>query len=178
MLDQEVPQPTPPPRYTQELILWILACLYTFYRLNWSSPFAFSHHLHLPIHEAGHLLFTPFGEVMHFLGGSLFQVAFPLVFVGSFVLRRDLFSAFLVLLWSGDSLIDVSFYVADAYDQALPLIGGEHDWAYLLGVIDKVHYASQLGHAVWWWGALTMLAGCIGAAWVLNHKAGFIRIKS
>lgn len=169
--------PLPEPTYTKELVLLGLACAYTVYRLGWSSPFAFSHNLHLPIHEAGHLLLTPFGEFMHFLGGSLFQVMFPLVFMGSFILRRDLFSAFLVLLWSGDALIDISFYVADAYAQEMPLIGGEHDWAYLLGVLDKVHYATPLGHFVWNWGALTMLLGCAGALWVLNRRAGFIRVK-
>ena len=166
------------PSYTQELVLLALAWVYTLYRLYWSSPFPWSHNIHLPIHEAGHLLFTPFGEFMHFLGGSLFQVAFPLAFVVSFIFRREVFSAILVLIWCGDSLIDVSYYIGDAYAQQMPLIGGEHDWAYLLGELDKVHYATQLGTFTWWWGALLMLGACVGATFVLNQKAGFIRVKA
>lgn len=165
------------PRYYTEAALWVLACFYTFYRLRWSSPFALSHNIHLPIHEAGHFIFTPLGEWMHFLGGSFFQVVFPLAFSVSFLLRKELFSAILVLLWCGDSLIDVSFYVGDAYAQEMPLIGGEHDWAYLLGSIDKVHYATEFGNFTWWCGALVMLMACLGGAMALNHKAGFIKIR-
>lgn len=75
-------------------------------------------------------------------------------------------------------MIDVSFYVGDAYAQELQLIGGEHDWAYLLGSIDKVHYATTLGALTWWCGALVMLAGCLGGAMALNHKAGFVKIRA
>jgi hypothetical protein len=169
--------PSPSFQYT-EVVLLILACGYTFHRLGWSSSDALSHTVHLPIHEAGHFIFTPFGEWMHFLGGSLFQVVFPLAFSVSFLLRKELFSAILVLLWCGDSLIDVSFYVGDAYHQELQLIGGEHDWAYLLGSIDKVHYATELGNFTWWCGAMVMLIACFGGALALNQKAGFIKIRA
>lgn len=175
---EEITLEPAPKRYTTELVLLILACCYTVYRLMFSSPFAWTHNLHLPIHEAGHLLFTPFGEFMHFLGGSLFQVIFPVFFTVSFVIRKELFSAILVLIWSGDSLIDVSFYVGDAYAQQMPLIGGEHDWAYLLGVIDKVHHAEALGNFTWWCGALLMIFACAAAAVVLNKKAGYIQVQA
>lgn len=181
MLSEDLPQaPSDSPfRHFTEMALLLLACAYTFHRLRWSDPHALSHNIHLPIHEAGHLIFTPFGEWMHFLGGSLFQVVFPLAFSASFLLRKELFSALLVLLWCGDSLIDVSFYVGDAYAQELQLIGGgEHDWAYLLGSIDKVHYATALGSFTWWCGALVMLGACLGGAIALNHKAGFIKISA
>ena len=58
----------------------------------------------LAIHEFGHMLFMPFGipilgSTMVILGGSLTQVAFPLIFVGYFLKRgedgrrRDVFAA-------------------------------------------------------------------------------------
>lgn len=58
----------------------------------------------LAIHEFGHMLFMPFGiqflgSTMMILGGSLTQVAFPLLFFGYFMRmrkdggRRDLFAA-------------------------------------------------------------------------------------
>ena len=55
---------------------------------------SFMHLIVLPIHEAGHVLFIPFGRFMTVLGGSLFQVLLPLVLMASFVFgfggsRRD-----------------------------------------------------------------------------------------
>ena len=38
---------------------------------------SFMHNILLPIHEAGHVLFRPFGEFMTILGGSLFQLVLP-----------------------------------------------------------------------------------------------------
>ncbi len=40
------------------------------------------HMVNLPFHEAGHLLFAPFGDFMMSLGGSLLQVIVPLVCAG------------------------------------------------------------------------------------------------
>src|SRR5204863_6267935 len=46
------------------------------------------------IHEFGHMLFMPFGipnlgRTMVILGGSLTEVAFPLLFVGYFLRKRE-----------------------------------------------------------------------------------------
>jgi hypothetical protein len=35
-------------------------------------------------------------------------------------------------VWLAESLLNVARYVADAREQALPLLGGEHDWAEIL----------------------------------------------
>jgi hypothetical protein len=40
---------------------------------------SFLHLINLPFHEAGHILFSPFGEFMTTLGGSLTQVLVPIV---------------------------------------------------------------------------------------------------
>ena len=91
--------------------------------------------VNLAIHEAGHLVFGPFGDQLQFAGGSLFQVLVPLVFAGHFAARRQRFAASVVLGWAGASLLNVARYVADARAQELPLLGGEnaiHDWWYLL----------------------------------------------
>ena len=79
----------------------------------------------LAIHEFGHMLFMPFGipilgRTMVILGGSLTQVAFPLLFVGYFLRkredgrRRDAFAAMVCLWWSAINLLDVSIYCADS----------------------------------------------------------------
>lgn len=91
--------------------------------------------VNLAVHEAGHVLFQPFGDPLDVLGGSLFQVLVPLAFVAYFLVRRDPWSASVVLAWVGVSLTNVARYIADARAQDLPLLGGEnviHDWWYLL----------------------------------------------
>lgn len=172
------PQPSGSQSVLGRSLLLLGALLYMVIRLFQHDPFFISHHLHLPIHEAGHLIFMPFGEFMHFLGGSLFQSIFPLAFSLHFIRQRDFFAACLTLMWSGDSLIDVSFYVGDAYRQEMPLIGGEHDWAVLLGMLDLTHHADFLGGLTWWLGALLMLSAWGLCLFLLNHQAGWIRIRS
>jgi len=109
------------------------------------------HLVNLPIHETGHLVFMPFGETMQLLGGSLFQILVPTVFVASFARRRDGFAAFVCLWWVAHNLWDVSVYVGDARARALPLLGDDpdnHDWFNLLGIWDRLDrdrlYASRL----------------------------------
>ena len=104
----------------------------------------------LAIHEFGHMLFMPFGiqflgNTMMILGGSLTQVAFPLVFFGYFMRkqddgrRRDLFAAMVCLWWSGINLLSVAIYCADSRAGQLMLLDGAtgqesdgHDWNNLL----------------------------------------------
>ncbi|MDP9203432.1 MAG: hypothetical protein M3P26_16090, partial [Gemmatimonadota bacterium] len=104
----------------------------------------------LAIHEFGHMLFMPFGiqflgSTMMILGGSLTQVAFPLLFFGYFFRkqndgrRRDLFAAMVCLWWSGINLLSVAIYCADSRAGQLMLLDGStrqesdgHDWNNLL----------------------------------------------
>ena len=104
----------------------------------------------LAIHEFGHMLFMPFGiqflgRTMVILGGSLTQIAFPLLFGGYFMWkredgrRRDMFAAMVCLWWSGINLLDVSIYCADSRAGELMLLDGltgkesdGHDWYNLL----------------------------------------------
>lgn len=117
--------------------------------------------LNLGIHETGHLVFTPFGEGMHFLGGTLLQVAFPLLFVAHFARRGDRFAAYVVCWWVAQNLWNVSVYVADARAQLLPLVGGgEHDWTYLLGRAGWLQHDVVLGR-------LVLLAGTLLFAWAM-----------
>lgn len=93
----------------------------------------------LATHEAGHLLFMPFGEVMMVLGGTLVQVVFPLVFVGYFAYRRDAYAASILTLWVAFALTDAALYIGDARTRQLPLLGGDpsgHDWTFLLIQMD------------------------------------------
>jgi hypothetical protein len=89
------------------------------------------------IHEFGHYLFLPFGRTMYILGGSLFQVLFPLIFMAYFIRpkTRDLFGAMVCLWWASINMLGVAIYAADARAGKLMLINGltgqesdAHDW--------------------------------------------------
>ncbi|MCA9738629.1 MAG: hypothetical protein R3E98_08040 [Gemmatimonadota bacterium] len=121
----------------------------------------------LAIHETGHLVFLPLGEVMHFLGGTLFQLLVPLLFAGTFLHRGQRFSAAFPLWWVGQNLWHIAPYVADARTQALPLVGGgEHDWAFLLATWRWLPYDDAIGAACQLAGtAIAVVALLYGLTW-------------
>ena len=63
----------------------------------------------LGIHELGHLITSPFGDVMSFVMGSGLQVLVPLGLAAYFWLwQRDAISSGLLMAWAGTSMQDVS----------------------------------------------------------------------
>ena len=123
----------------------------------------------LPIHETGHIVFMPFGEFMQFLGGTLFQIIIPCVFVGYFLRRKDGHSASIALWWVAQNFWNISVYVRDARNQDLDLVGGgEHDWAYLLGQLGWLKQDQRIAHYVWLVGVIVFLVSIIGGLYVLN----------
>lgn len=117
----------------------------------------------LAIHEFGHMLFMPFGiqlfgETGVIMGGSLTQIALPLVFAGYFVFskkHRDLHAATVCFWWAAVNVADVAIYAHDARARQLMLISGTtgqesdgHDFYNLFsmwGVLDRdVIYAARM----------------------------------
>ena len=114
----------------------------------------------LGIHELGHLLFAPFGEVVSFVMGSGLQVLVPFGLAGYFWLwRRDRLAAGWLMTWGATSMQDVSVYIADAPYRSLQLIGGTHDWWWLLRRWDRLDLADEISRTVWGLGLLLGLAG-------------------
>ena len=88
----------------------------------------------LGFHELGHLVTRPLPEVVMLMAGSGAQIAVPIGLAAYFLFfRKDRLGGALCLAWAVTSAKDVAVYVTDAPYQALPLIGGEHDWAAILG---------------------------------------------
>ena len=68
---------------------------------------SFMHLINLPFHEAGHIVFMPFGAFMMSLGGSLLQLLVPLICAWAFLFQQDdPFGASVCLWWTGESLLD------------------------------------------------------------------------
>jgi len=84
----------------------------------------------LAFHEAGHLFFSFLGSTMHYLGGTLAQLLVPGLLIYHFLVRqRQPIGAAFCVWWVGQSLVNISVYMADARELALPLVGGgDHDW--------------------------------------------------
>ena len=130
--------------------------------------------LHLPdlvFHEAGHLIFSPFGRFMTVLGGSLLQVLIPVIAAIAFVRQEEKFGAAICAWWAGQNFIDLAPYIADARSLKLVLLGGRtgaevegHDWEYLLTQLGALHRSYLLGMTAYWLGLILMIASLVFAA--------------
>lgn len=143
--------------------------------------------LHLPLlvfHEAGHILFIPFGQFMTILGGTLGQLLMPLI-IGIALLRqnRDALGASLALWLLGYSFIDCAPYIYDAIDPKLPLLGGHiggdsHDWINLLSMTNLLSSAHGIARIVYLIGVFIMLTAGIWAGMLLYQQKKWLQENS
>jgi hypothetical protein len=120
----------------------------------------------LGFHELGHLALGWAPGLLPWLAGSLLQVGVPVGLAAYFALgRREEYASALMLGWAGTSARDVSVYIADAPFEMLPLIGGMHDWAWILGSTQRMSWAEPLARSVWAFGLLLVVSGLCVALW-------------
>ena len=149
-----------------KLFLAILTSIYFLYYASTYTDWHFLDNVNLIIHEAGHIVFLFFGDFMHILGGSLFQVLFPFVFVLYFYRNKQYFSASLVLFWVGQNLLNVSVYASDAIVMQLPLLGGDtsgHDWNALLSMTGLLKYTNVIGSTIYIMGIIVIITAIISS---------------
>jgi hypothetical protein len=133
-----------------------------------AEPVPVLHLVDLGVHELGHLLTYVFPDLVTAVAGSAFQVLVPVGLAVVFWLGvRDRMAAGLCLAWAGTSAQQVAVYVADAPYQRLPLIGGEHDWAFILGRLGLLDRAEGVATAVRGLGVVLVLAGMTACLWGL-----------
>jgi hypothetical protein len=124
-------------------------------------------YVNVAIHEVGHLLSYPLSDLATMFAGSIAQVAVPVALALYFlVLRDDWTAAALCVAWAATSSLEVAIYIADAPRQELELIGGTHDWAYILGPdgYEAMDRAGPLADSVRegaWAGLATAIALCV-----------------
>lgn len=109
----------------------------------------------LIIHEAGHFFFMFFGDFIQMAGGTLMQIIFPLFIAWYFYRNGYRMGVQLFIFWLGQNLINISVYAADANKMKLKLIGGRHDWLYLLNKLGLRQEADLIGYV------FVVLAICI-----------------
>jgi len=152
-----------------KLIFAVFASIYFLWIAYDPIQGSFLDNVDLPIHETGHLIFRIFGEFMGIAGGSLFQVIFPAVFVGYFIWQRSYYSAAVVLLWVGQSILNVWVYASDAVVMQLVLTSGFtgsegsfHDWNYLLTATGLINSTKTVAGIIRFVGTVTIITA--GAA--------------
>lgn len=124
--------------------------------------------VNLVIHEAGHVFFGLFGDMLGTAGGTLLQLFFPIAFVVYFWRRAQQFEAGICGVWAAESAMYTAEYMADAQAQALPLVGGHiHDWNWLLDRAGLLGACEELGALL----HIAASAVAIGAVWLVAREA-------
>ncbi len=116
------------------------------YSLLNRGSYTFLDLIDLFIHEAGHLIFSLFGEFIHFLGGTLMQIILPLSVGLAFLIKGQKYLSQIFFFWLGHNFINISVYVDDANKMKLRIIGGAHDWTWILNKIGLIEYAEEIGY--------------------------------
>ncbi|RLE18297.1 MAG: zinc ribbon domain-containing protein [Acidobacteria bacterium] len=141
---------------------------------------SFLHLINLPFHEAGHVVFRPFGRLITSMGGSLGQLLVPLICCLVLLIKtRDPFGGAVTFWWFGENFLDLAPYINDARSLALPLIGGNtgrtapygfHDWQFILTETGLLNYDHVLARGAWLVGTLVMLCAVFWGAFLLVRQ--------
>lgn len=143
-------------------------------RMDYRSAEIMQSFLHRPLlvfHEAGHVVFMPFGEWITVLGGTVGQLLVPAIIVVAFLVKnRDPFGASVGAWLLGVSVLDVAPYMYDALEPQLMLLSGRtgedggHDWIYLfdsMGWLPRAQFIGAITHKL---GALLVM---LSMAWAI-----------
>lgn len=86
------------------------------------GDFAFLDAGNVVIHEGGHALFSHFGDLLMVAGGTILQLAVPLLLALAFYMRRQAIGYAVFLLVVFENLLYVAKYMSDARAQALSYV--------------------------------------------------------
>jgi len=106
----------------------------------------------LAIHETGHLLAKFASPVIQMSAGTIAQLLAPTILILYFLIINKKYAAFIMMFWLGQSLANISVYMADAINMQLPLIGGPnsiHDWHWLLKHFDLLGKTDIISNNTW-----------------------------
>lgn len=145
-------------------------------------------YLNIAVHETGHVLFRPFGELTMLMMGSGFEVLFPFAVGAYFLVRkRDLVATAVAWGWAASALASAATYIGDADDGTLALLGATGpdaagDWERILGVefFDKVFLADRIAGVVRTIGFVLWIVaiGLAVFATVRNHQLAQVAVAA
>jgi len=158
------------------LVIWGARFMWASVESNFAGR-SFLHLVNLPFHEAGHIIFSPFGSLIKALGGTLGQLLMPAACWVVLLFRtRDAFGAAVAQWWLAQSCMDIAPYINDARALNLVLLGGVtgkdvpnyHDWEFILGKLGLLQLDHVLAQMVQCIGVGLMLAALLWAATLLG----------
>ena len=145
-----------------------LASAYSIHYAMTPEDWHFIDNADLIFHEAGHAIFSFFGDLIHIAMGSGFQILLPLSIALYFFCQRQELSGAICLMWTGINLINVSIYAGDAIAMQLPLLGGDsvtHDWNLLLSELHILRHTAEIAGTLMTLGIMTILLGVVLSFW-------------
>ncbi len=171
------------------LVIFIWGLRFIFRPMESNYVFdSFWHLVNLPFHEAGHIVFRPFGRLMTSLGGSIAQVLMPLICLAVFLVKtRDTFAAAFTLWWTGENFMDLAPYINDARSLTLPLLGGNtgrtspygfHDWEFILRETKLLRYDQALAKFAYTLGTVLMVCAFAWGGYILFKQYKNINLKT
>jgi len=127
--------------------------------------------LTLVVHEAGHVIFSPFGEMLEVAGGSIAQIAIPVIVALLFLRQREYFGISVALAWLSMSLTNLATYIGDARDQILALVSvgsGDpiHDWHFILARYAMLGDDKALARFANTMSVLALITAVVLGAWL------------
>lgn len=154
-----------------KIILTLLAIWMGLILIFKDPPWIFLDNVNLIIHEAGHFVFSGFGELFQYLGGTILQLLIPFLFAVYFLIKRNLFAFSFILFWIGDNFVNIAFYIKDAQARQLHLVGGgDHDWFYILSRLGVLEQSVGIGRIVNTLGILIIFIGLFFMIISLIHR--------
>ena len=105
----------------------------------------------IPVHETGHFLFMPLGDMPCVLGGSLFQFAFPATLAAYFLSGQFPYLGSIFLFLTGHALINIGDYMKTAHAPGSILLLSleqdpkNHDWLRLFEYANLLPYDEEIG---------------------------------
>ena len=156
---------------TTQLIVFLATVGLLFLILFISEPgFVFLlDHVNLLFHEAGHVFVGLVSRELETYGGTIGQLAFPVVLAISFWRKRQLLSFAGATIWFFENFLNISRYIADARALKLTLVGGgDHDWNTILTRWNLLLYDTHIALVLKIMGWLGMLTVCAWLVWY--HK--------
>jgi len=128
--------------------------------------------INLGIHELGHIIFSFGGQFITIAGGTILQLAAPLICAAIFVFQPDYFAVCVCGVWLSTNFYNVATYVGDARAQMLPLVsvgGGDaiHDWHYIFSRMHILSWDTGIAAFIRFLAFISMWGSIVIAVWML-----------
>lgn len=163
------------------LVAWLIFYAgFLLYAFNAHGAGLFIDNANLVVHEGGHNLFGWFGPTLGLWGGTLLQWLVPFLLAAYFFTQRQTTGFVFSLFFFFENWLYTATYMADARDQALPLVTTgdpdfvEHDWYAIfssLGVLNDDTKIAAVVRFLGWCGMLACVAWLAARARVRDVKA-------